>query len=479
MLLSLLLALAQAPAQAASSEDSGATRWGAEYFPNVPLVSHEGRTLRFFDDLVKGKVVVINFIYTSCADACPLETARLVEIQEILGERVGQDVFFYSISIDPERDTPEVLAEYAARFQVKPGWLFLTGDEADITSVRKKLGLYVDLVQTDGSKNHNLSVILGNQATGRWMRTSPMENPYVVAAKVGDWLHNWKDPREAGHDYEDAPALRQISRGESLFRTRCSSCHVIGPGDGKTRPGPNLLGVMERRERDWLERWIAAPDEMLAAQDPIATGLFEAFGRVQMPNLRLNELEIDALLEYVETEGRRVAHAELVVDELPERGPDGAPAACCQKNEALVLGAPAEEPATLPAAPALHVENVDGAEHVDGAESCCAEEAGDDGFRLAARGPSLDEEADACCAADEDDPAGPPSPVTRVVGDVRAADAAPDASEAASRPEASPAATPSAAFAPRLSLASRLSIAAGLLLGAFTLLYTRLAARQG
>jgi protein SCO1/2 len=464
--LALLLALALPQDTTSATPDSGAAHWGQEYFPNVPLVAHDGRTLRFFDDLVKDKVVVINFIYTSCADACPLETARLVEIQEILGERVGKDVFFYSLSIDPERDTPEVLAEYAERFQVKPGWLFLTGKEADITSVRKKLGLYVDLVQADGSKNHNLSVILGNQATGRWMRTSPMENPYVVAAKVGDWLHNWKDPREAGHDYEEAPELRQISRGESLFRTRCSSCHAIGPGDGKTRTGPNLLGVSERRERDWLERWITAPDEMLAAGDPIATSLFEAFGRVQMPNLSLNALEVESLLEYVETEGRRAAHAELVVDELPARDVDGAPAACCQKNEALVLGAePIEEAAAGPT-PAPEADS-----------TCCAdgEHAADsetDGF--AARGPSLDEPDEECCLDSEED-VTPPSPVTRVLGDI-----AQESSTLSAEPEAaleSP--EPSAAIAPAsrapgLSLASKLSIAAGLLLGALTLLHQRL-----
>jgi len=464
----LLLALVPSARQAAVSEDSGAARWGAEYFPNVPLVAHDGRTLRFFDDLVKDKVVVINFIYTSCADACPLETARLVEIQEILGERVGQDVFFYSISIDPVRDTPAVLAEYAARFQVKPGWLFLTGEEAHITDVRKKLGLYVDLVQTDGSKNHNLSVILGNQATGRWMRTSPMENPYVVAAKVGDWLHNYKAPREPGHDYADAPELRQISRGESLFRTRCSSCHVIGPGDGKTRPGPNLLGVMERRERDWLERWIAAPDEMLAAKDPIAIGLFEAFGRVQMPNLRLNELEIDSVLEYVETEGRRVAHAEVLIDELPARGPDGEPAACCLKNDALVLAAPAAE-VEAPVAP----ESEDA--------TCCKAHAEED-FAYAARGPSLDEPHPDCCLAAGEEGAGEPSPVTRVLGD-RVAEPSP-AQEAEPVDEASLALEPpTGESSPRraleLSLASKLSIAAGLLLGALTLLHQRLGARAG
>src|SRR5512134_3136303 len=97
----------------ATAASNGGSIWGADYFPNIPLVSHEEKTLRFFDDLIKDKVVSINFIFTRCPDACPLETARLREVQKILGDRVGQDVFMYSISIDPEYDTPEVLRQYA------------------------------------------------------------------------------------------------------------------------------------------------------------------------------------------------------------------------------------------------------------------------------------------------------------------------------------------------------------------------------
>ena len=86
-----------------------ANPWGANYFPNVPLTTQDGTTVRFYDDLLKGKSVAINLIYTSCQDECPLETARLVQVQRLLGDRVGRDIFFYSISIDPKRDTPEVL----------------------------------------------------------------------------------------------------------------------------------------------------------------------------------------------------------------------------------------------------------------------------------------------------------------------------------------------------------------------------------
>ena len=111
----------------ASAPAFGASPWGADYFPNVPLTTHEGKTVHFFDDLIKDKIVVINFIYATCPDTCPLETSRLTSVQRILGDRVGKDIFMYSITIDPDHDTPEVLAEYAERYRVGPGWVFLTG----------------------------------------------------------------------------------------------------------------------------------------------------------------------------------------------------------------------------------------------------------------------------------------------------------------------------------------------------------------
>src|SRR5207244_12655421 len=95
--------------------------WGADYFPNVPLTTHEGKVVRFYDDLLKGKAVAINLIYTHCSASCPLETAKLAQVQRLLGDRVGKDVFFYSISIDPSRDTPEVLKAYAQKFHAGPG----------------------------------------------------------------------------------------------------------------------------------------------------------------------------------------------------------------------------------------------------------------------------------------------------------------------------------------------------------------------
>src|SRR6185369_11872426 len=123
-----LLSIPAAPACAAATADNNAgSIWGASYFPDVPLITHREKTVHFYTDLVKDKVVVINFIYTSCPDECALETARLAEVQKILGDRVGKDVFMYSISIDPDKDTPKALREYAEKFEAGPGWLFLTG----------------------------------------------------------------------------------------------------------------------------------------------------------------------------------------------------------------------------------------------------------------------------------------------------------------------------------------------------------------
>lgn len=306
MLAGAVLLFRGGPAGAAG--DAGSI-WGADYFPNIPLVTHEGKPVRFFDDLIKGKVVTINFIYTSCPDVCPLETALLREVQEILGDRVGRDVFMYSITIDPERDTPGVLKKYAEKFDVAPGWLFLTGKKEDITLLRTKLGLYSEAKGGDKLEAHSVSGIMGNQSTGRWMRMSPFENAHITATQIGSWLHNYKNPGRKEQDYANAPKVRNISKGESLFRTRCAACHTVGTKDdakpGKPPVGPDLLWVTRKRDRAWLTRWLAEPDKMLAEKDPLATTLLAEYDNVAMPNLRLGDVEIQALLAYFEEESDR------------------------------------------------------------------------------------------------------------------------------------------------------------------------------
>ncbi len=307
----LFLVIAASPALQSSSamaaESSGGA-WGADYFPNVVLTSQDGQKLRFFDDIVKGKVVMINMIFTSCPDVCPLETARLAEVQRILGDRVGKDVFMYSITIDPDHDTPEVLKEYAEKYHAGPGWTFLTGNKDDITLLRRKLGMYDEEVDNEILSNHGLSMIMGNQPTGQWMKASPFENPYVLATKIGSWLHNWKMPSNnaAKQSYAKAPKLRNVGMGETLYRTRCTSCHTIGADkdslEAKRAIGPDLGGVTFSRDRDWLIRWITEPDKMLAEKEPLAMSLLAAYNDVPMPNFHLSNNEILALIDYIEEE---------------------------------------------------------------------------------------------------------------------------------------------------------------------------------
>ena len=121
MLLATLLSLGLAPQLGADGLAPRPRLRARDPFPNVELVRHDGETVRFQDDLMEGKVFILNFMYTSCADVCPMETARLSEVQAILGDRVGEDVHMYSITVDPDRDTPEILADYRERFGVEEG----------------------------------------------------------------------------------------------------------------------------------------------------------------------------------------------------------------------------------------------------------------------------------------------------------------------------------------------------------------------
>lgn len=274
--------------------------WGAKHFPNVRLLTHEGKAVRFYDDLLKGKAVAINVMYTHCEDACPLETARLAQVQRLLGDRMGREIHFYSISIDPARDTPAVLKAYAEKFQAGPGWLFLTGDENDIRLLAGRLGLSsrTDDADRDG---HLPSLMVGVEATGQWMRLSALDNPRFLATKIDSFLSGWINrPPTAARSYAAARPIAGLDAGAYLFRTRCASCHTVGQGDAL---GPDLAGVLNRRDPAWVRRFIKAPDALRAAKDPVAMALFEQYKTVRMPNLRLGDGDVQALIGYLEARG--------------------------------------------------------------------------------------------------------------------------------------------------------------------------------
>jgi protein SCO1/2 len=261
----------------------------------VPLTTHEGKVVHLYDDLLEGRIVAINLVFTRCTYSCPLETARLVQVQRILGDRLGRDVFLYSLSIDPEHDTPGVLAAYAQRYRVGPGWLFLTGKKEDIAVVSRKLGLLASpAANRDG---HTAELVIGNVPAGQWMRISALDNPQLIARTIGNIVDGWQRGAP-GASYAAAPAL-SFTKGQYLFSTRCAACHSVGSGDGI---GPDLAGVTRSRDRGWLTRFIAAPDRVLAAGDPIAKELFARY-KVNMPNLGLGEADAEAIIEYLGAQG--------------------------------------------------------------------------------------------------------------------------------------------------------------------------------
>ncbi|HEY2362678.1 MAG TPA: SCO family protein [Candidatus Angelobacter sp.] len=286
------------------SKAGAANRWGAGYFPNVPLTTQDGNTVHLYDDLLKGKTVVVSLFYSECQDSCPLETARLVQVQKMLGDHVGKDVFFYSISIDPEHDTPAVLKAYAEKFHVGPGWLFLTGKKADINLVGRKLGLDAD--STLNRDGHTVDLMIGNEPTGQWLRNSATDNARFLATNISTLVDGWNRHKpEVAKSYAQAQPLAVADRGQYLFATRCAPCHTIGNG---VKIGPDLQGVTSVRDHTWLFRFIQKPDVMLTEKDPLATALFKQYKEIRMPNVRLGPDDTEALVKYLEGQSTKSGH---------------------------------------------------------------------------------------------------------------------------------------------------------------------------
>jgi protein SCO1/2 len=156
------------------------------YYTNVELTTHEGKKVRFYDDLIRGKIVILNFMYTLCGDICPGMTDNLVEVQQRLGDRVGRDVFIYSFTLQPQFDGPEELAKYAEEHGAgKNGWTFLTGKPEDLEMLRRKLG-FVDLVPAiDAEVTEHIGVVrIGNETTDRWAASPALADPDVIVDAV-------------------------------------------------------------------------------------------------------------------------------------------------------------------------------------------------------------------------------------------------------------------------------------------------------
>jgi len=156
-----------------------------KYFSDVELINQDGEKMRFYSDVLKNKVVIINAFFSTCTSVCPPINRNLEKIQEALGDRLGKDVFLVSISVDPETDTPTRLKEYSRRFHARPGWMFLTGKKENVDWALYKLGQYVET-----KDDHSTVIIIGNEPKGLWKKALGLAKADELVRIVDDVIND-------------------------------------------------------------------------------------------------------------------------------------------------------------------------------------------------------------------------------------------------------------------------------------------------
>lgn len=151
------------------------------HIPDVRLVNQAGEEVRFYSDLVQGRVVALNFIFTTCTTICPPMGANFARLQEILGERVGKDVQLISVSVDPVTDTPQRLRAWGERFGAGPGWTLLTGSKPEVERLLKSLAVF-----TPDYNDHSPVVLIGHEGHGEWRRVYGLAPAAKLAELVAE-----------------------------------------------------------------------------------------------------------------------------------------------------------------------------------------------------------------------------------------------------------------------------------------------------
>ena len=155
------------------------------YFPDVTLVTHEGKKVRLYEDLIKDKCVMLNFMYARCTGICSPVTANLKRAQALLKDHIGRDMFMYSFTLKPEEDSPEALRDYVKDRKIAPGWTFLTGSPGDLLLVRRRLGFYdLDPVRDADTSNHTGMVRYGNERLMLWAAFPGVQLPEAIVKSM-------------------------------------------------------------------------------------------------------------------------------------------------------------------------------------------------------------------------------------------------------------------------------------------------------
>ncbi|HEX2270591.1 MAG TPA: SCO family protein [Pyrinomonadaceae bacterium] len=151
--------------------------------PDVEVLDQNGRKIHFYSDLVKGQTVVINYIFTTCTTICPPLGATFARVQKELGDKVGRDVRFISISVDPATDTPERLKAWGEKFHAGAGWTFVTGNKPQLDQLLQALG-----ASSARREDHSPTILIGNEAHGVWTRTYGLANSSQIVKLINDVL---------------------------------------------------------------------------------------------------------------------------------------------------------------------------------------------------------------------------------------------------------------------------------------------------
>ena len=182
----MALAIASSTLQAQEPEQSAAQK----YFSDVQLVNQDGEKMRLYSDLLHGKTVIINSFFATCQGSCLPLMRNMQKVQEALADRLGKDAYIISISVDPTFDTPTTLKAYAKKLQAKPGWYFLTGDQASVEFALKKLGQFVET-----KESHLNLFIIGNERTGLWKKAFGLAKSEDIVKVVDSVINDQTPPK--------------------------------------------------------------------------------------------------------------------------------------------------------------------------------------------------------------------------------------------------------------------------------------------
>lgn len=161
-----------------------------QHLPNVTLITHEGKEVRFYDDLVKDKVVSLNFFYAKCDEICPLVMGNLSKVQKLLGNQLNRDIFMYSFTLKPEEDTVQVLKHHHDMYEARPGWTFLTADPKDMERLRVALGFtYPDPAIDKDKSQHIGNIRYGNEPLMYWSACPGMAHAEWITETLQWMIH--------------------------------------------------------------------------------------------------------------------------------------------------------------------------------------------------------------------------------------------------------------------------------------------------